>query len=206
MNIIHHKRYIMSLRRCFAFFSAFLFCLLLITEAQSAAKKSSSGNKYRIPSRAIVVSPYGGYIFAKDLYVDTVEDGSGFGGGLNIRTQIYRNFGYVIDAFVSNLDLVETENAVLEEEMGPKFVAIYTGGFYYAIPDWKFNLCYGAISAGTNIMTIFVPGVEYYKFVSSRVSLFAKLSYLITNDWFSDMEYEEHFTSFMLSGGLSVVF
>ena len=200
----------MSFRRYFAFFSAFLFCLLLITETQSFAKKrytrSSSSTKYGIPSRAIVVSPYAGYIFAKDLYVDTVEDGSGFGGGLNIRTQIYRNFGFIIDAFVSNLDIVEVENAAYEEEMGPKFVAIYTGGFYYAIPDWKFDLCYGAISAGTNIMTIFVPGVEYYKFVSSRVSLFAKLSYLLTNDWFSDMEYEEHYTSFMLSGGFSVVF
>ena len=188
-----------------------MLLILFVSDLHSARKKRYTNSEakptqYRIPSRAIIISPYGGYIFAKDLYTDTVEDKSGFGGGLNIRTQVYRNFGYLFDVFVSNLDLVEEENAIQEEDLGPKFVAIYSAGFYYTIPDWKFDLCYGAISAGTNIMTIFIPSVEYYKYVSSRVSLFLKLSYLITNDWVSNMDYKEHYTSFMASLGLSVVF
>ncbi len=185
------------------------FMTVLATDAQARRYGSYGRSKrYRAPSREIVVSPYGGFIYANDLYTGYVDDQSGFGGGMSIRTQLYKNFGYMVDVFIPRIDLIEEESTGTssEDESGPEFVAIYTGGFYYTIPHFKFDLCYGAISAGVNIMTIFVPGVEYYKFVSPRVSLFAKVGYLITNDWFSNMDYEEKYTSFMGAAGFSIVF
>ncbi len=189
----------------------FFFMILLAPDVQARRYGSYSRSaRYIAPSREIVISPYGGFIYAKDLYTDYVDDQSGFGGGISISTQLYKNFGYMVDVFIPRVDILDDNSTATtnsaEKDTGPQFVAIYTGGFYYKIPHWKFDLCYGAISAGVNIMTIFVPSVEFYKFVSPRVSLFAKVGSLITNDWFSDMGYEEKYTSFMASAGFSIVF
>ncbi len=189
-------------------FLSFFFLFMLFTSDVESAGRIAKGNstQYRAPSREIIISPYGGFIYAKDLYTVNLEDQSGFGGGINIRTQIYKNFGYMVDIFIPSLDIIEEENLTDDWEQGTEFVAIYTGGFYYSIPNWKFDLSYGAISSGVSIMTIFIPGVEYNRNILQRVSFFSKLGYLITNDWFSDSGYEEHYTSFMLSVGLSIVF
>jgi hypothetical protein len=197
----------MNFKKVSVFFSIILFVIIFRSEAESARRGTNGrSSQYRAPAREIVLSPYGGFIFAKDLYTVNLDDQSGFGGGISMRTQLYKNFGYMFDIFIPKLEIVEEENLSEDGEPGPSFVAIYTGGFYYSIPNWKFDLCYGAISSGVNIMTIFVPGVEYNGNISQRVSFFSKLGLLVTNDWFSDMGYEEHFTSFMASLGLSLVF
>ncbi len=187
------------------FLSIFLLFMVFASDEVSARSYGNS-SQYRVPSREIIISPYGGFIFAKDLYTVNLEDQSGFGGGINMRTQLYKNFGYMVDVFIPSLKIIEEQNIDENGEPGPKFVAIYTGGFYYSIPNWKFDLSYGAISSGVNIMTIFVPGVEYNRKISRRISFFTRVGYLITNDWFSDMGYEENYTSFMASVGLSVLF
>jgi hypothetical protein len=197
----------MNFKKMYLLVSTFLFIIVLVSEAESARRRSyKKSAQYKAPSREIVLSTYGGFIYANNLYTVNLEDQSGFGGGINMRTELYKNFGYLLDVFIPRLKIIEEENLTEEGEPGPEFVAIYTGGFYYSIPGWKFDLSYGAISSGVNIMTIFVPGVEYNRYISKRISVIAKVGYLITNDWFSDMGYEENYTSFMASVGVSMVF
>lgn len=191
----------MSQNKMYVLLSIFLIFMIFPSGARSAGAKT-----YRAPSREIVLSPYGGLIFAKDLYTVNLNDQLGFGGGMIMRTQLYKNFGYMIDVFIPRLDVNKEENLTDEGEKGPEFVAIYTGGFYYSIPHWKLDLCYGGISSGVKNMTIFIPGVEYNRNITRRVSFFSRLGYLLTNDWFSDMGYKEHYTSFLASVGLSIVF
>jgi hypothetical protein len=166
---------------------------------------------YTVPSRMIITSPYVSYIYANDLFVNTIKDQSGFGFGLNIRTQIYKDFGYLIDVCYTNLEIVkETVPGVSTEEKSD-LVLIFTGGFYYSffqhsLTDMRIDLAYGAITAGDNVMTIFIPGLELFEKISDRVILFAKLSWLIANDWFVNLDYKEHYKSFSLSAGFSIIF
>ena len=115
----------------------------------------------------IVISPYFSYIYANNLFVNTIKDQSGFGGGLDIRTQIYGNFGYMLDVLYTNLEIVEEEviPGITEEEKSD-LVAVFTAGFYYSLyyfsfADMRIDMGYGAITAGDNVMTIFVPGLNF---------------------------------------------
>ncbi|MBN2403866.1 MAG: hypothetical protein JXN64_15935 [Spirochaetes bacterium] len=172
---------------------------------------SSSPTVYKVPPRMIIVSPYFSYIYANNLFEDTIKDGSGFGGGLNIRTQVYKEFGFLIDALYTNLEIEETNIPGVTEEEKSDIVAIFSGGFYYSffyhsLTDMRFDLAYGAITAGDNVMTIFIPALEFFIKASDRILLFAKLSWLIANDWFVDLDYKEHYTSFSASAGFSIIF
>lgn len=205
-----------------------LFLIISVCYAEEAVTEPRMTTEYIVPQREIIVSPYVSYIFAKDLYAGFIDDQSGFGAGLDIRNQIYGNFGFILDAVWTNLKITELDNQLFsEEENENDLVMLFSGGFYYIILEkWKIDICYGAITAGNNIMTIFIPSVEYIiplsqllsvqqllpisQFipisVSQRFYIFAKLSYLITNDWIVDEKYEEHYTSFALTGGISVKF
>ncbi len=168
-------------------------------------------SSYTIPSRMIIVSPYASCIYANDLFSNTIKDQFGWGFGLNVRTQIYKNFGYFLDACYTSLEIVEATTPWNTEKEKSDLVAIITGGFYYSffnysITDMRLDLSYGAITAGDNVMTIFIPGIEIFEKISDRVILFAKLSCLITNDWIVNQDYDEHYKSFSLSAGFSVIF
>ena len=180
-------------------------------QTKKTKKDSVSSESYVVPQRMIIASPYVSVIYAKDLFQGAVEDQTGFGGGLNFRTQIYGEFGYMLDAMVTNIKVIKEDIPGAESQKESDLVAILTGGFYYSLfchslSDLRIDLCYGAITAGNQVMTIFVPGVEFFQKMSNRVTLFAKLGWLITNDWIVDSEYKEKYTSFSLSAGLSVIF
>jgi hypothetical protein len=174
-------------------------------------KNNDSSYSYTVPSRMIILSPYVSYIYANNLFENTIKDQSGFGAGLNIRTQIYKDFGFMLDTLYTNLEIVKETIPGIASEQKSDLVAIFTGGFYYSIyyfsqANLRINLAYGAITAGDNVMTIFVPGIEYFEQVSDRILFFAKLSWLITNDWIVNQNYKEHYTSFSLSAGVSIIF
>lgn len=180
-------------------------------QTKKTKKESDSSEPYVVPQRMIIASPYVSVIYAKDLFQGAVEDQTGFGGGLNFRTQIYGDFGYMLDAMITNIKVIKEEIPGAESQKESDLVAIFTGGFYYSLfyhslSDLRIDLCYGAITAGNQVMTIFVPGVEFFQKISNRVTLFAKLGMLITNDWIVDSDYKEKYTSFSLSAGLSVIF
>jgi hypothetical protein len=176
---------------------------------KSDIKTTNTSSAYSVPPRMILVSPYVSYIYANNLFENTIKDQSGFGAGLNIRFQIYKEFGFMLDGLYTNL---ETEKVTIQgAEQKSDIVAIFTGGFYYSffshsLTDLRLDVAYGAITAGDNVMTIFIPGIEIFLKVSNRIILFTKLSWLITNDWIVNQDYTEHFTSFSLSAGLTMVF
>jgi hypothetical protein len=192
-------------------FSAFVSESLSAKVNKTYSKDDDSSSTYTVPPRMIIVSPYFSYIYANNLFVNTIKDQSGYGGGLNFRTQIYKDFGYTLDVLYTNLEIVkETIPGVTSEEKSD-LVAIFAGGFYYSVyyfshVDTRIDFAYGAITAGDNVMTIFIPGVEFFKKVSDRIILFTKLSWLIANDWIVNLDYKEHYTSFSISAGLSVIF
>ncbi len=193
---------------------AFLMLAMIIPMDQSEARKKSS-RKYRsskvksytIPRRAIYVTPYASCIYAKELYNGFVEDQTGFGGGLNVRSEIKSFLGYFFDASYYNL---KVEKDPLVSEKGTDAVIIFTGGLYYShkfdFGNFRLDIGYGAITAGNNTMTIFVPGIEYRKKFYNRIFYTIKAGYPITNDWIVDMDLEEKYTSFSLSGGISIIF
>jgi hypothetical protein len=178
---------------------------------KESTRTAPASNAYIVPQRMIIVSPYASYIYANDLFVNTIKDQSGWGLGLNIRTQIYKDFGYFIDATYTNLEIVKETVPGTTEEKKSDLVAIITGGFYYSffhhsLTDMRLDISYGAITAGDNVMTIFIPALEVFEKISDRVILFARLSSLITNDWIVNQDYDEHYKSFSLSAGLSFIF
>lgn len=194
-------------------FLIILFLMPSVHSAEAADKRSniaSASESYVVPQREIMLTPYISFIFAKDLYAGYIEDQSGFGIGLNVQNQVYRNFGYVLDAMWTDLDIAESGSlldAIDEEENSNKNVLFFTGGFYYKIINgWEIDVCYGAVTAGNNVMTIFIPSASYIRLVSPRFYLFAKASYLLTNDWLNNVKYEEHYTSFALRCGISIKF
>ncbi len=197
------------------FFVVFLFVSAGKSFAENVKSKGEkksykSVNSYSIPPRMIIVSPYFTFIYANDLYTNAVKDKSDFGGGLNVRMQIYKDFGFIIDGLYTNLKPVKATTAPAEQS-DQNLVAIFTGGFYYSLfyyslTDMRFDFCYGGIIAGNNVMTIFMPGIEFFRKISDRLKIFAKLGYPITNDWIVNSDYKEHYTSFTVSCGFSVVF
>jgi hypothetical protein len=192
-------------------FSIFINESLFAKVNKPYLKDDDSSSTYTAPPRMIIVSPYFSYIYANNLFENTIKDQSGFGGGLNFRTQIYKDFGYAFDVLYTNLKIVKETIPGVTAEQKSDLVAIFTGGFYYSISyfsfaDTRIDLAYGAITAGDNVMTIFVPGIEFFKKVSDRILLFTKLSWLIANDWIVNLDYKEHYTSFSVSAGFSVIF
>lgn len=189
-----------------------LLFMLSLNLAEATGKKFSSvdSKEYIVPQREIMLTPYISYIFARDLYAGYIEDQSGFGIGITVQNQIYRNLGFVLDAMWTDLDIAESGSlldAIDQEASNNKQVLFFSGGFYYEIiNEWEIDLCYGAVTAGNNVMTIFIPSLAYIRPVSGRLYLFAKASYLLTNDWIADVKYEEHYTSFALRCGLSIKF
>jgi hypothetical protein len=182
--------------------------------AYSGNKNYSQNNpssSYIVPRRMIITSPYVSYIYANDLFPNAVKDQSGWGGGLNIRVQVYQDFGFILDGLYTNLKVVNEEVIFSGPEDESDLVAIISGGFFYSFynnsyADIRVDLCYGAITAGNDVMTIFIPGVEAFRKVYDRLILFTKLSWLITNDWIVNQDYKEHYTSFSLSAGFSIIF
>ncbi len=192
----------------------FLILAMIIPMDQSEARKKSSrkyksskAKSYTVPRRAIYLTPYVSCIYAKELYNGFVEDQLGFGGGLNVRSEINSILGYFFDASYNNLKVVKDP---LVSEKGTDSVIILTGGLYYThkedFGNLRLDIGYGAITAGNNTMTIFVPGIEYSKEFYNRISYAIKAGYPITNDWIVDMDLEEKYTSFSLSGGVSIIF
>ena len=162
---------------------------------------------YTVPQREIRITPYVNFIYAKDIYIDFVDDQFSIGGGMMIRTQAYGPFGYFIDASYNKMDVNINPAA---GDKGLEAVLLSTLGLYYSYDvdfgQFCLDLGYGVITAGNNAMTIFIPGVGFNKEFYSRVSYTAKLGYLITNDWFTNMDLKEKYTSVSLSVGISAVF
>ena len=190
-----------------------IIAFILQTNNSQAYKKriksttETQSESYTVPQREIVVTPYVNLIYAKALYVDFVKDQFGIGGGMIVRTQVYGPAGYFIDASYNKLDVNINP---LAGDKGLKAVLLTTGGIYYsydaAFGGFNFDLGYGAITAGNNAMSIFIPGVEFNKEFYKRISYTLKLGYLITNDWFKNMDLKEKYTSISLSMGISAVF
>ncbi len=185
-----------------------LLSIILLSTNPADAYKKKRAKKYKkqsytyvIPRRSIEVTPYFSFLAVKNLYENYIEDQTGFGGGLNIRTQVYGNFGYLIDASLNNLDINNGEY---------NSAAICIGGLYYSYKknfgDFRFDLGYGAISAGDNAMTIFLPSIEFHKTFYKRISYIFKIGYLIPNDWIVDQDFKEHYTSVSLSCGIAIIF
>jgi hypothetical protein len=162
---------------------------------------------YTAPQREILVNPYVSFLYAKDLYADFADDQFGIGAGLMIRTQIHGGLGYFLDASYNKLDVNSSPQT---EGKGIDAAVLITGGIYYAYEAefgrFRLDLGYGAVTAGNNAMTIFIPGVEFSKEFYNRISYTAKIGYLITNDWFTDLGLKEKYTSAALSAGIAVVF
>ncbi len=185
---------------------------ILIGNSQAASKENKStartqNETYSIPQREIILSPYVNSIYAKDLYADFVDDQFGIGGGMMARTQIYNPVGYFIDISYNKLDVNINP---LAGDKGLKAVLLSSIGVYYSyeIPYGllRFDLGYGAITAGNNAMTIFIPGVEFSDVFYDRLSYTVKIGYLLTNDWFKNLELKEKYTSLSLSGGVAMLF
>jgi hypothetical protein len=181
------------------------------TNNKSDIKNTSTSSTYTVPPRMILVSPYVSYIYANNLFENTIKDQSGFGAGLNIRFQIYKEFGFMLDGLYTNLEIEKVTPSGLTEQNNSDLVAVFAGGFYYSfffhsLTDLRLDIAYGAITAGDNVMTIFMPGIELFLKISNRITLFTKLSCLITNDWIVNQDYKEHYTSYSLSAGLTIVF
>jgi hypothetical protein len=205
------SKFIITMLFFLIFFSAFTNKSVSAKILKNYEKNSDSSYSYTAPSRMIILSPYVSYIYANNLFENTIKDQSGFGAGLNIRTQIYKDFGFMLDTIYTNLEIEKNTIPGIASEQKSDLVAIFTGGFYYSIyyfsqANLRINLSYGAIIAGDNVMTIFVPGIEYFEQASDRIIYFSKLSWLITNDWIVNLDYKEHYTSFSLSAGVSIIF
>jgi len=172
-------------------------------EKKSAEKKPSvnKSDGYNPPERVIDISPYGGYIYAKNLFTDRIKDKPAYAAGLDVKFQIYGNFGMLLDGMWSNLKAEKTQETNKDYNM-----MVISGGFYYNIYGLKIDMCYGAITAGPNVMTILIPGIEYSYQFFPRFLCFVKVEGLFTNDWIIKENYKEKYTSAMVSAGFSVRF
>jgi len=161
---------------------------------------------YEIPQRRIDLKPYLNFMFPNKLmennFANTaVEDDMGVGFGVKARTQITGFWGFVINT--SMTDLKVNDNSL-------STATIFTAGFYYSKSTSFGNviadLSYGVLSVADLSTTLLLPGLEFNRAITDRISISAELGMLIANDWFYDLNVKENYKSLSLSLGGTILF
>ncbi len=161
---------------------------------------------YEIPQRRIDLKPYVNFLFPNklmenDFLYTAVEDDMGIGFGVKARTQISNFWGFLINT--SFTDLKVKNNSL-------STATIFTAGFYYTITndlgDITIDAGYGVISLADQSAALLMPGLEFSRPISNRISISAEFGMPIVNDWFYDFNYKENYNSFSLSIGAAMIF
>lgn len=161
---------------------------------------------YDIPQRRIDFKPYLNFMFPNKLMESddlntAVEDEMGMGFGVKARTQIAGNWGFTVNASITDL---KVSNNTLST------AHIFTVGFNYSYEtnqgDFIFDLGYGVLSVADLSTTLLLPGLEFNRPISERVSISAGLSLPVANDWFHNLNVKENYKSLSLSLGGVILF
>jgi hypothetical protein len=161
---------------------------------------------YDIPQRRIDFKPYLNFMFPNKLMESdelntAVEDEMGIGFGVKARTQIVGAWGFTVNASIT--DLKVNDNSLSTAH-------IFTVGFNYSYGtnpgNFVFDMSYGVLSVADLSTTLFLPGVEFNRAISDRVSFSAELSLPVANDWFHNLNVKENYGSFSFSLGGAVLF
>jgi hypothetical protein len=177
----------------------FLFLLIVVVTLQVAVA-------YDVPTRRIEVKPYLNFLMPSDFWVDEtgfslVEDKTGIGFGAKIRTQIIGNFGMVLNASLTDIEVVD-------DSYGSSMVLTF-GGFYTestSLGNFTMDLGYGFVTAGHEATGLLMPSLEYSRPISERFAISFELGWPIVNDWAREYRFKENFSSIAFSLGATLIF
>lgn len=161
---------------------------------------------YEIPQRRIDLKPYLNLMFPNTLlefgdHNSVIEKETGIGFGLKARMQVAGRWGFVINTSITDLQV--TDNSL-------STATIFTGGFYYSratqLGQITLDAGLGVISVADCSAMLFMPGLEYGRAITERISLSAEIDMPIANDWFNKFDIKEDYKSFALAIGGAIVF
>jgi hypothetical protein len=161
---------------------------------------------YDVPTRKIEIKPYMNLLMASEFWVNEngfslVENKTGIGFGAKIRTQVKNNFGMVLNASLTDIKVVN-------DSYGSS-VILTIGGFYSkstSLGNFIFDCGYGFITAGNEVMGVLMPAIEFGKPISERIAVSVEFGWPIVNDWLKEYGFEEHYGSFTISIGSTLLF
>jgi hypothetical protein len=163
-------------------------------------------NAYEIPRRRIEIKPYLNLMLPHDLVEDgrgenIVKNMPGFGFGVKIHNQVYRSFGFIIDFSFTDLEVTDSSMST---------ATMFTGGGYIAretkIGEFALNLGYGVISVADYSRALFMPGIEYSRFLSDRAALSAGMDWVVPNDWLYSYSLKANYKTFSFFLGCGIIF